>query len=57
MEKLLRGVPARAETTERLELRYSPDQGGKLSTVIKNAEGQVLVTYVWSAENISACGS
>jgi hypothetical protein len=32
---------------------YSPDQGGKLASVLKNAEGQVLTTYVWSAENIS----
>jgi hypothetical protein len=32
---------------------YSPDQGGKLTTLLKGADGQVLTTYVWSAENIS----
>lgn len=32
---------------------YSPDHGGRLATVLKNADGQVLATYVWSAENIS----
>jgi hypothetical protein len=32
---------------------YSPEQGGKLATVLKSADGQVVNTYVWSAENIS----
>ena len=32
---------------------YSPDQGGKLATVLKTADGQVVDTYVWNAENIS----
>jgi hypothetical protein len=32
---------------------YSPVGGGKLSTVLKDAQGQSLATYVWSAENIS----
>jgi hypothetical protein len=32
---------------------YSPDGGGKLSTLVKDASGQTLATYVWSAENIS----
>jgi hypothetical protein len=32
---------------------YSPDQGGKLATVLKTADGQVINTYVWNAENIS----
>jgi hypothetical protein len=31
---------------------YSPDAGGKLSTLVKDAGGQSLTTYVWSAENI-----
>lgn len=31
---------------------YSPDQGGKLATQLKGADGAVLTTYVWSAENI-----
>ena len=32
---------------------YSPEQGGKLATQVKSADGQVLNTYVWYAENIS----
>jgi hypothetical protein len=32
---------------------YSPDSGGKLASVVKTNDGQVLATYVWSAENIS----
>jgi hypothetical protein len=32
---------------------YDPDDGGKLSTVLKGAGGQVLTTYVWYAEKIS----
>ena len=32
---------------------YDPDGGGKLSTVVKSADGTVLNTYVWYAENIS----
>lgn len=31
---------------------YSPGRGGKLSSVIKSADGQVLGTYVWAAESI-----
>lgn len=31
---------------------YDPDQGGKLSTLVKSADGQVLNTYVWYAESI-----
>jgi hypothetical protein len=31
---------------------YSPDEGGKLATVVRNAAGQPLDTYVWYAENI-----
>lgn len=32
---------------------YSPDEGGKLAMQLKGADGAVLTTYVWSAENIS----
>jgi len=32
---------------------YSPDEGGKLVSVVKGADGQVLDTLVWYAENIS----
>jgi hypothetical protein len=33
---------------------YNPDGGGKLSTLVKDANGQTLTTYVWSAEKISS---
>jgi len=32
---------------------YNPEQGGKLATVLRSADGQALTTYVWNAENIS----
>src|SRR3954465_10815384 len=32
---------------------YSPDEGGKLATFVKDADGQTLATYVWYAESIS----
>ena len=32
---------------------YSPDEGGKLTSVVKGADGQTVNTYVWYAENIS----
>jgi hypothetical protein len=31
---------------------YDPDSGGKLSTLVKSADGKVLNTYVWYAESI-----
>ena len=31
---------------------YDPDGGGKLSTIVKTADGKVLNTYVWYAESI-----
>jgi hypothetical protein len=31
---------------------YDPDGGGKLTTLIKSADGKVLNTYVWYAESI-----
>jgi len=31
---------------------YDPDAGGKLTTVIKSADGKVLNTYVWYGESI-----
>jgi hypothetical protein len=33
---------------------YDPDAGGKLTTVIKSADGKVLGTYVWYGHNISS---
>ena len=33
---------------------YNPDGGGKLSTQVKSADGKVINTYVWYAENISS---
>jgi hypothetical protein len=32
---------------------YSPESGGKLTTVVKNAQDEVVNTFVWRAENIS----
>ena len=32
---------------------YSPDGGGKLASVVKRADGQVLNTYIWYGENIA----
>ena len=32
---------------------YSPDEGGKLTSIVKGADGQAVDTYVWYAENIS----
>ena len=32
---------------------YSPDEGGKLASSVKDESGQVMATYVWYAENIS----
>ena len=32
---------------------YSPDEGGKLATIVKDAEGRTLATYIWYGENIS----
>jgi len=31
---------------------YGPDGGGKLATLVKTADGKLLNTYVWYAENI-----
>jgi len=31
---------------------YDPDSGGKLTSVVKTADGKVLSTYVWYAESI-----
>jgi hypothetical protein len=31
---------------------YDPDTGGKLSTLVKTADGKLLNTYVWYAESI-----
>jgi hypothetical protein len=32
---------------------YSPESGGKLTTVVKTAQDEVVNTFVWRAENIS----
>jgi hypothetical protein len=32
---------------------YSPDSGGKLTSVVRNAQGEIVNTFVWRAENIS----
>jgi hypothetical protein len=32
---------------------YSPESGGKLTTVVKNEKDEVVNTFVWRAENIS----
>jgi hypothetical protein len=32
---------------------YGPDAGGKLATVVKRADGQVLNTFIWYGENIA----
>jgi len=42
-------TPARQSTSN---YAYDPDVGGKLSTVVKTADGKVLNTYVWYAESI-----
>ncbi len=43
-------TPARQSTSN---YPYDPDGGGKLSTIVKSADGNALNTYVWYAENIS----
>jgi len=42
--------PPKAPSTS--NYAYSPDEGGKLATQVKDANGQVLATYVWYAESI-----
>lgn len=42
-------APAKQSTSN---YPYDPDVGGKLSTVVKSADGKVLNTYVWYAESI-----
>lgn len=32
---------------------YSPEQGGKLTTLLQDLAGKTLTTYVWHAENVS----
>ena len=41
--------PARPSTSN---YPYDPDSGGKLSTVVKTADGKVLNSYIWYAESI-----
>ena len=42
-------APAKQSTSN---YPYDPDGGGKLSTIVKTADGQTLNTYVWYAESI-----
>jgi hypothetical protein len=42
--------PARASESN---YAYSPDGGGRLTTVVMRANGQVLNTYVWYGENVA----
>ena len=42
-------APARQSTSN---YAYDPDVGGKLTTVVKSADGKVLNTYVWYGESI-----
>ncbi len=42
-------APSRQSTSN---YPYDPDSGGKLSTLVKTADGKVLNTYVWYAESI-----
>ena len=44
-------APAKQSTSN---YAYDPDVGGKLTSVIKTADGKVVNTYVWYGENI--CG-
>src|SRR5581483_11240962 len=53
MEKLYAVCLPTPATPSESNYAYSPDQGGKLTTLVKDAEGKTLATYVWSAENIS----
>jgi hypothetical protein len=43
-------MPSRTSTSA---YEYDPDVGGKLTTLIKSADGKVLNTYVWYGENIT----
>src|SRR5688572_30484669 len=42
-------APAKQSTSN---YAYDPDVGGKLTTVVKSADGKVLNTYVWYGESI-----
>jgi hypothetical protein len=53
IEKLYAVCLPEPKTPSDSNYAYSPDQGGKLSSVIRSADGQSLGTHVWSAENIS----
>jgi len=43
-------APAKQSTSN---YAYDPDGGGKLTTLVKTADGKLLNTYVWYGENIS----
>src|SRR5687768_14833887 len=42
-------APAKPSTSN---YPYDPDVGGKLSTIVKSADGKVINTYVWYGESI-----
>jgi hypothetical protein len=52
MEKLYAVCLPQPATPSDSNYAYSPEQGGKLASVIKSADGRTLGTYVWSAESI-----
>jgi hypothetical protein len=52
IEKLYAVCLPQPKTPSDSNYAYSPEQGGKLTSVIKAADGQSLGTYVWSAESI-----
>jgi hypothetical protein len=52
LEKLYAVCLPQPATPSDSNYAYSPEQGGKLATQLKAADGAVLATYVWSAENI-----
>ena len=39
--------------TDNSNFAYSPDGGGKLASVVRRADGQVLNTFIWYGENIA----
>src|SRR5215470_6381410 len=53
MDKLYAVCLPQPKTPTDSNYAYSPEQGGKLTTLLKSADGQTLTTYVWHAESIS----
>ena len=44
-------APAKRSTSA---YEYDPDAGGKLTTVVKSADGKIINTYVWYGHNITS---